>query len=509
MPDPLVGRPIVLAGPEAADVADAERAILELDRSAKALANTEALARLLLRAESVNSSKIEGLEVSPRRLLRADAARAHGEEPTDVTATEVLGNIDAMNYAIDAINRGKTFSLDLLREVHRRLLASTPLVKIGGIIRTTQNWIGGSSYNPCSASYVPPPPELVHDLLIDLCDFCNGDELPVVVQAALAHAQFEAIHPFADGNGRVGRAIIHMVFRRRRLTASITPPVSLVLATMSKDYVAGLNAMCYRGAPTSAQAVEGFNRWIATFASACSRAVADSFIFERRINDLKKESGYGGWGACAPIRRCFVFSRHSPVRQSLLPPTCGRCWASHSLPPSRRSNGSSPQRFFIRQPHVNGVRSSRHARSSISSPVSNGSSPPQPVTQSQRARPGASPPNLVFLKMSSVRVLVGTRKGAFILDSDAKRNSWRVSGPHFAGWEIYHVKGSPVDPNRLYASQSSSWSGQVMQRSDDGGATWEPWAISSSTTVCPARISGTTARRIRGSSRACGISNPR
>ncbi|MGB6062445.1 MAG: Fic family protein [Candidatus Aquilonibacter sp.] len=289
MPDPLVGRPVVLAGPEAADVADAERAILELDRSAKALANTEALARLLLRAESVNSSKIEGLEVSPRRLLRADAARAHGEEPTDVTATEVLGNIDAMNYAIDAINRGKTFSLDLLREVHRRLLASTPLVKIGGIIRTTQNWIGGSSYNPCSASYVPPPSELVHDLLIDLCDFCNGDELPVVVQAALAHAQFEAIHPFADGNGRVGRAIIHMVFRRRRLTASITPPVSLVLATMSKDYVAGLNAMCYRGAPTSAQAVEGFNRWIATFASACSRAVADSFIFERRIGDLQKK----------------------------------------------------------------------------------------------------------------------------------------------------------------------------------------------------------------------------
>ena len=75
--------------------------------------------------------------------------------------------------------------------------------------------------------------------------------------------------------------------------------------------------------------------------------------------------------------------------------------------------------------------------------------------------------------MSSVRVLVGTRKGAFILDSDGKRNSWRVSGPHFAGWEIYHVKGSPVDPNRLYASQSSSWSGQVMQRSDDGGSTWE------------------------------------
>jgi photosystem II stability/assembly factor-like uncharacterized protein len=76
--------------------------------------------------------------------------------------------------------------------------------------------------------------------------------------------------------------------------------------------------------------------------------------------------------------------------------------------------------------------------------------------------------------MSAVRVLVGTRKGAFILTSDGKRESWEVSGPHFAGWEIYHVKGSPADPNRLYASQTSGWFGQVVQRSDDGGATWQP-----------------------------------
>ena len=76
--------------------------------------------------------------------------------------------------------------------------------------------------------------------------------------------------------------------------------------------------------------------------------------------------------------------------------------------------------------------------------------------------------------MSGVRVLVGTRKGAFILTSDGKRKRWEVSGPHFAGWEIYHLKGSPADPNRLYASQSSGWFGQVIQRSDDGGKTWEP-----------------------------------
>ena len=76
--------------------------------------------------------------------------------------------------------------------------------------------------------------------------------------------------------------------------------------------------------------------------------------------------------------------------------------------------------------------------------------------------------------MSGVRVLVGTRKGAFVLTSDGKREQWDVSGPHFGGWEIYHLKGSPIDPNRLYASQSSGWFGQVIQRSNDGGKTWEP-----------------------------------
>src|SRR5579872_5602392 len=76
--------------------------------------------------------------------------------------------------------------------------------------------------------------------------------------------------------------------------------------------------------------------------------------------------------------------------------------------------------------------------------------------------------------MSRVRVLVGTRKGAFVLESDGKRDRWNVAGPHFAGWEIYHMKGSPANPDRLYASQTSGWFGQQVQRSDDGGKTWEP-----------------------------------
>src|ERR1043165_9918770 len=74
--------------------------------------------------------------------------------------------------------------------------------------------------------------------------------------------------------------------------------------------------------------------------------------------------------------------------------------------------------------------------------------------------------------MSRVRLLVGTKKGAFVLTSDGKREKWEVSGPHFAGWELYHLKGSPLDPNRIYASQTSGWFGQIIQRSDDGGKTW-------------------------------------
>src|SRR5436189_5561089 len=75
--------------------------------------------------------------------------------------------------------------------------------------------------------------------------------------------------------------------------------------------------------------------------------------------------------------------------------------------------------------------------------------------------------------MSRVRILVGTKKGAFVLEADGQRKKWDVSGPHFGGWEIYHMKGSPADPERLYASQSSGWFGQVIQRSCDGGRTWE------------------------------------
>lgn len=282
-PDTLVGRSFSLGGTEAADVADAERAIIELDRSPTTLADTEALARLLLRAESVASSHIEGLHIGPSRLLRADAARAQGDEPNDVTATEVLANIDAMTFAIREITYTAIITPDLLRETHRRLLAPTRIAEHGGRLRTLQNWIGGSDYNPLSAVFVPPPPDAVPSLIDDLCAFCNEDALPTVAQAAIAHAQFETIHPFADGNGRIGRVLIHLIFRRRGLTSVVSPPVSLILATRARDYVDGLTATRYDGPPDSRQAYDGMNPWMGTFAAACTRAAADAAAFEKRI----------------------------------------------------------------------------------------------------------------------------------------------------------------------------------------------------------------------------------
>jgi len=289
VPDLLNGRKMVFEGSTAADIADAERAIALLDVQASALVDTEALARILLRAECVASSRIEGLEVGARRLLRAEAAIDLGEEPADVTAAEVLGNIDAMASAIHRICPGDPITVEILLDFHTRLLTGTRLERYAGRIRAEQNWIGGSDYNPCSAAFVPPPPEFVSGLLDDLCSFCNDDALPAIAQAAIAHAQFETIHPFVDGNGRTGRALIHLVLRRRGLATRVLPPISLVLATWAKDYVEGLQATRYRGPASSSAAQGGINLWVARFAAGCVRAVDDATSFEERAQLLQDE----------------------------------------------------------------------------------------------------------------------------------------------------------------------------------------------------------------------------
>ena len=276
-------------GEIAADVTDAEAAVARLNAGAAALVDTEALARILLRAEAVASSRIEGLEIGARRLLHAEVGRRLHQASSDVTAIEVLNNIDAMVFAVESIGSGDAITTELLLDVHRRLVLGTRLEEYGGLIRDQQNWIGGSSYNPCSAAFVPPPPELVEDLLADLCEFCCNDDLPAVAQAAIAHAQFETIHPFVDGNGRTGRALIHIVLRRRGLALRVLPPVSLVLATWAWSYIDGLTQFRHVGSSTSAEALEGLNTWVGRFSAACSRSVQDATAFEEQTAELQKD----------------------------------------------------------------------------------------------------------------------------------------------------------------------------------------------------------------------------
>ena len=287
VPDPLVGRSFTLHGETAADVADAESAVARLQQEAHTLADSEAVARLLLRAEAVASSRIEGLEVGGRRLLKAQLAHRLGQDSLDVTAVEVLNNIEAMRWATTAALDAERIDVPLLLEIHRRLLAGTHLDELGGRIRTEQNWIGGSSHNPCAAAFVPAPADRVAVLLEDLCDFCNEDRLPAVAQAAIAHAQFETIHPFADGNGRTGRALVHALLKRRGLAPAVLPPVSLVLATWSNDYIAGLTATRPRTTPDTPEAVDGLNSWIALFAAAVTRAVDDAHGYEQTVRTVQ------------------------------------------------------------------------------------------------------------------------------------------------------------------------------------------------------------------------------
>src|ERR1700729_2951950 len=145
VPDSLAGRKLLFEGSTAADIADAERAIAVMDTEASTLVETEALARIMLRAECVASSRIEGLEVSVCRLLRAEAAIEIDEDPADVKAAEVLGNIDAMSAAIRHIKPEDPITIETMLDFHRRLLSGTRLEAHAGRIRSDQNWIGGGA----------------------------------------------------------------------------------------------------------------------------------------------------------------------------------------------------------------------------------------------------------------------------------------------------------------------------------------------------------------------------
>lgn len=281
VPEYLVGRTFAIDARIAADVSDAERAMMDLDATVGHDGDShrlEVLARLLLRAEAVGSSRVEGLVVSPRRIAMADLDPSL--DPSG-RALEVVGNIRALEEATALAGEPGPVTVDTVRAVHARLLAGTRDAHLGGVVRTEQNWIGG--YTPLDAEYVPPPPEEVPALLQDLCAYLSGAEHPPLVQAAVAHAQFETIHPFADGNGRTGRALVQLVLRRRGLTPRFVPPISLVLATWANRYV---DALMGTRVPDPEAESEGWLRWIELATHAARVACSQARTYDRRVLDL-------------------------------------------------------------------------------------------------------------------------------------------------------------------------------------------------------------------------------
>jgi Fic family protein len=186
---------------------------------------------ILLRTESVASSRIENLTASAKAIALAELGDTGREN-----ATVIVANATAMRAAIALADQ---LNGEAILAMHEALLGSTE-PEAAGKWRTVQNWIGGSDWSPHDAIFVPPQPNRIPAAINDLERFLARDDVPVLVQAAIAHAQFETIHPFPDGNGRTGRALIHSLLRGKGLTRRVTVPVSAGLLAATGRYFEAL-----------------------------------------------------------------------------------------------------------------------------------------------------------------------------------------------------------------------------------------------------------------------------
>ena len=234
VPARLADRDLALDVPTATRTGEA---VAEVLRAAEALElDYEPLARLLLRSEGVASSYIEGITAPVLDVVLAEDGRAH---PAADAAAWVAAALAAMVAAVDeASTAGAALDVDTLCRWHRLLMTGSPTPeRYVGRIRDEQGWIGGTS--PFDAHLVTPPADRLGPLLDDLLTWVNRVDLDPVAQAAIAHAQFEIIHPFADGNGRIGRVLIAWLLVRR-LSLLVPPPVSVAIAADVGGYGAGL-----------------------------------------------------------------------------------------------------------------------------------------------------------------------------------------------------------------------------------------------------------------------------
>jgi len=230
----IAGVRLDLPGDVAADLDEATRLLAAFD--AGGAGEIAPFASVLLRSESAASSQIENLTSSARALAEAEIG-----EGNRANAGVILGNVRTMQAALDLAGR---LDEDAVLAMHRALMAQQSH-HVPGRWRDQQVWVGGSARHPGDADYVPPVAAEVPGLMRDLVTFMDRDDLPPLAHAALAHAQFETIHPFTDGNGRTGRALLHSVLLHTGAIRRVTVPISAGLLAIRDDYFAALTA--YRG----------------------------------------------------------------------------------------------------------------------------------------------------------------------------------------------------------------------------------------------------------------------
>ena len=310
-------------------VARAARAQASVEHGAESMPEDyAALARLLLRAEGVASSFIEGVTAPVVDVVLAEAGDRGGS-----AAAWVAANLAAVTQALEEAHAGP-LTVESMCRWHRTLMTGSPTPsRHVGVVRTEQGWIGGTS--PLDAHLVTPPPDYVPDLLDDLVAYVNRRHVDPVSQAAIAHAQFELIHPFGDGNGRVGRVLIAWVLVRR-LSLVTPPPVSTRIAADVGGYTSGL--VLFR--------LGDHDRWVQWFADAVSGAGrAQQELVERGAGSAARLEGTAGRparGHAASARQCRCVAGPRPAAA---PPRAHRTGrrgrARHPVEVGERSAGRS------------------------------------------------------------------------------------------------------------------------------------------------------------------------
>ena len=273
-PDP----PLDTSGEVQAALSQADLALGRLDGSVQTLPNPDVFVLMYVRKEAVLSSRIEGTQSTLQDVLAAEAQFRPPTTPSDVN--EVINYVNAMNHGLERL-RDLPVSVRLIREIHQRLLHNvrgsdlTP-----GELRTSQNWIGSADCTLNEATFVPPPPHLVPEALGDLELFLHtGDDLPMLLKVGLAHAQFEAIHPFLDGNGRTGRLLITFLLTERDILRQPVLYLSHYFERHRQEYYDRLLAVTNKG---------DWEGWILFFLRGAAEVSEEAAETARRILLLRE-----------------------------------------------------------------------------------------------------------------------------------------------------------------------------------------------------------------------------